>query len=117
MAELIASIDIIATSRTNRMARNSQLKPGSLQVCQQLPYIEAQFGIESQRAVMICSLHQAHAGESFLSCALQHIFHQVSPEGAVLHLRGDRQRTNTRYDCVFPQEIAAHDLSLALGNY
>ncbi len=107
--ELVARFQIGWLRCAHRKSLVRFLDSRALHHRQWLANVEAQRGVKRKRSIVKRGLNQSHAGEVALARAIQHGFHQLAPDAAILHLRIDRDRAHARDGIAFVQAIASGD--------
>src|SRR5258706_2088338 len=115
-AKRIAGLDILLACRSHGMPWDFRADGGPLHASQMFAYLEAESRIKRERAAMIARLHQPDAGKALVIGALHHRFHQPPADAVILHVRVDRDRTDTGDGAALIQKIAAGDLAFDLGH-
>lgn len=69
--------------------------------------VEAELGVQRQRAVVISGLRQPNSRDISLTRPPQHVLHQPSSDGDILRGRGDGDGADASDGPALPQEVAA----------
>ena len=88
----------------------------SLQCCQRFANVEAQFGVQAHRAIVVGQLDKSDTESVSLGTALQNCCHQCATDVTVLHLRVDRHRTHAEDRAALIEEIASDYMSVGFGD-
>jgi hypothetical protein len=85
--------------------------------CQRFPRDEAELRVQRQRTRVIRCLHQAHLAQASARRAFEHRLHQPAADGAVLAVRVNSDGPDAGDAVALPQEVAASQLPVLLGDY
>src|SRR5271170_1701125 len=82
-----AFVEVALLRRSHDASGDREIERRALENAQRLARIEAQLGIEAERAAMVRRLHQPHAGEVASRSAFHHGLHQAPADRAILDHR------------------------------
>ena len=88
----------------------------SLQCCQRFANVEAQFGVQAHRAIVVSHLDKSDTESVSLGAALQNRCHQCATDLTVLPLRVHRHRTHAEDRSALIEEIASDYTSVGFGD-
>ena len=88
----------------------------SLDAGERLAYVEAEAGVERERAIVKGGLHQPDAGGAALCCAVHDGPHEAATDARVLRGGIDGDGTDAGDDGALIEHIAADDAAIDLGD-
>ena len=113
----VAHLDVSRCGRPDTVSRHSHGQRAAVHRSEWLADVEAQFGVQAHRAVVVGSVQQTHAGYSPLGASLQQRVHHGPPDMMVLPIRSDRHVPHPDDHRALVKVAASHDPPTALSDH
>src|SRR5579863_680875 len=116
-AQLVARFNIALFSPPDIITSKRGIQPGTLQERQRFAGNKSELRIETKRAIVVARLYETDPYGFLRRCPIERGIHQASPDGAILHSRSDRDRTDPKYRRTLVHEVTTDDLPSLFRDY
>src|SRR5580700_8778692 len=110
-AQLVARFNIAICSRPDIITSKLGIQLGTLQERQRFAGNKSELCVETKRAIVVARLYETDPYGFLRRCPIERGIHQASPDGAILHSRSDRDRTDPKYRRTLVHKVTTDDLS------